>query len=523
MADAADVWDALHDPLWFVPQMVIRDRHGKLQSLGEAGLFWAQMEFLKAFSTDKRILCLKSRQLGITTISLAALLHKVLFSPTAYNVLSVTHEGEAIGRVTSMLRNYLDHLPPALLPARPIDNMRTIQLGTNDSIMNTLMAGGRSQGRSYTYQALHCTEMGFWPSGSAARGGQAVDEEVWASINSTLHESPETRVIIESTADGPGGVFHKMCLTAQQSPDWKFLFFPWFKDPTYARQLTADWEIRPEEQDLVELYGLSHEQVCWRRWKIEEQGYSERRFQQEYPSNPLEPFIIATGQWFDGEKLSTVMGSLPPSLQTQPEGRYIWEDPQQWHRYYIGVDASGGTGYDQGVVQVVRDDLVQVAKYCSRHTSPTQLAEEAASLSALYNKAPVNNEFNSKWGNAVDHRLRALGITVWQDKNGKPWSTTKATKMKLLDYARDCIDGDHVTFNDGTTVSECLAMREQDDGDVRADAGHNDDHVIALALALWNARRTFEARNTKNQYDKHVERQRRSRHRELGVGRGNKR
>lgn len=517
MTPAAKVLAALRDPEWFIPQMHIVDRHGNHTTLGEAGIFWSQERFIRSFKENKRILVLKSRQLGITTIATACMVHKAIMSGNAYNVLTVTHEGEAVGRTNQMIRHYLSTLPRALRPVLSRDNMKGIELAGNGSVFRQLMAGGRSQGRSFTFQALHATEMGFWPSGSAARKSMGVDEEVWSSIQATLHESENTRVVVESTADGPSGIFHKLCLQAQASESWDFMFMPWFHDPSYSRPLPLKWERTDAEQELVDLYGIEDAQLAWRRWKIEDQGYTIARFMQEYPSNPTEPFMVSSGMWFDAEKLKTLAAKIPASAFQGRQGRHIYTEAAPYHRYFIGLDPSGGTGGDSGVVQVIRDDFVQVAKYASNRASPSRLAEEAAQLSALYGRAPILIEINNRFGGACYERLLNLGAPLWK-QGGKPWTTTKPNKIKLLDYARAMIDEGNVVFQDPVTVQECMTMREQRDGDVRADDGFKDDHVMALAFALWNARRAYQ-RPAKDDFHEAIAEQRKRRHAELGLSR----
>lgn len=512
---AEKVLAGMRDPEWFIPQMRIVDRHGHHTTLGEAGIFWSQERFIRSFKQNKRILVLKSRQLGITTIATACMVHKALFSEAGYNVLTVTHEGEAVGRTNQMIRHYLTSLPRALRPVLSRDNMRGIELATNGSIFRQLMAGGRSQGRSFTFQAVHATEMGFWPTGSAARKSMGVDEEVWSSIQATIHESPDTRVVVESTADGPSGIFHKLCLQAQQSESWDFLFMPWYDDPSYARHVPAKWERTEREQELVDLYGVDDTQLAWRRWKMEDQGYTLSRFMQEYPSNPTEPFMVSTGMWFGAENLKRLAATIPPSAFQGRAGRHIYIEAAPYHRYFIGLDPSGGTGGDSGVVQVIRDDMVQVAKFSSNRASPSKLAEEAAQLSALFGRAPILVEVNNRFGGACFERLLALGAPLWRHQ-GKPWMTTKPNKMKLLDYAREMIDGGHVVFHDPVTLQECMTLREQRNGDVRGDDGFKDDHVMALAFALWNARRSWQAPAVDSFHDAIAE-QRKKRHAELGL------
>ena len=107
----------LLDPAWFVPRMVIRDRYKRRVVIGKArteldkdsgtfhvGLLPAQEEFLRTWKRHRRILVLKSRQLGITTVTTLCFVHQALVMPHGYNTLTVTHEGEAVGSTNQMIR-----------------------------------------------------------------------------------------------------------------------------------------------------------------------------------------------------------------------------------------------------------------------------------------------------------------------------------------------------------------------------------------------------------------------------------
>ena len=504
--------EKMRDPLWYVPRMGIIDKHGKTNTLWN--LQPGQRETLETLKNNQRVCILKPRQIGATTIVSAFLFHKALFASEQYAVYSLTHEMKACGRINMMMRNYWQTTPEAWRPTLKKDNSQEIAFAHNGASFRQSMAGGRSQARSFTFRALHATEMGLWPKGSSAREGASVDEDVWASALATIHEDDDSRIIIESTADGPSGIFWKMVQTARESDRWSFLFYPWSDFPDYQVDPPPNWERTHEENELAKLYGLDDRQLAWRRMKIVDQGYGENRFRREYPLTWEDPFLLSGGMWFNTEYLTASLSHIPTRRLNDKRDLIVFEEYEPWRKYYIGGDPSGGTGRDQAVWQVLRDDLTQVAVFSSRKVSPDQFANIGAKLSAKYGKCPMLVESNN-YGRAVIHKLTSLGSRLWKDIKGKDWWTDPRTKAMVYDYARSCVDNGYVGLNDPFSVQELLHIREQRNGSIEADEGYSDDRADALALALWNARRHYQSRDTSE--EKRRQAYKNKRKRELGL------
>lgn len=82
--------------------------------------------------------------------------------------------------------------------------------------------------------------------------------------------------------------------------DYIPIFVPWFWQDEYVKSIPhADFQPEDNETDLMELYGLSIEQIIWRRAKIIDLSVNgqdgEKAFKQEYPCNPNEAFQL-TGE-----------------------------------------------------------------------------------------------------------------------------------------------------------------------------------------------------------------------------------
>lgn len=494
-----------HDRLEAIKRLAfVETVSGKVVALGKAetvapdaagsvtrGLRPEQVEVIRALETHQNVLVLKARQLGVTTVVLAWLFLQALFSRDAYNVLSLAHDEEGMRRMNSMLSLFLEQLLKLGFPI-PTGDWNTELVTVGRSALRQRMAGSRGQGRGFTFQALHATEVGFWPRGSSATGKKATDahgadDDAWAAVNSTIHEQEHVRVVVESTAESPVGVFHRLVKTARTSDEWKFLFFAWFTYPAYRRKLPMGWEATDDETELAELYGLDEEQLAWRRYMIIDKGFGLERFRREYPTTWEEPFLLAEGMWHNTENLNRMLAGIPTTALNQKDGLRVYMQPEPGRMYYIGADPSGGVGRDEAAFVVLRDDWSTVAVFSHSRVGPLQFANVVAEVAALYNRARVLTEKNN-YGAAVLKRLRDLGANLWVDLSGKDWWTDTQNKLQLASFCREQVDDGYVELLDPLLISQMMTIREQRVGVVGADPGSHDDLWWCLCLALWNAR-----------------------------------
>lgn len=495
----------LHDLEWFVRHLVIVNEKGQKSTL--ANLRVEQEEFIEAWKTGKNLLVIKARQLGITTITVACMFWLLYTCPDPIGALTIAHESGAAQRVNEMLRWFIMGLPPALRPALNPDNQNAIGLVHNRAGFMQLMAGGRGQGRSRTYQVLHGTEAGLWPKGSAAinkgQDNEGADFAVWQAALATLHKGPYRRLVMESTADGPGGLLHETFKVATASDEWIVLFFAWYRFEEYANPAPPGFALTAEEEEMLALYadkGMTVENLVWRRSKIEDEGYSRSRFRKEYPSHAEEPFMLSGGTWFDSEHISKVVARARPDNKADLQ---IYEEYDPRRKYFGGMDTSGGTGRDWAVIQIVRDDGEQVARWHSQWTKPDGQAIQADKLATRYGRCTMLCEANN-FGKTAIRRMAQLGTRLWKDEKGKDFWSQRGqagqSKDHVYTYAQPLVDNGHFASADPgrsagihcpMTLGEMLVIRESDNGNIEAPGDGHDDHIDGLVLAWWCGRRYF--------------------------------
>ena len=248
---------------------------------------WAQEELLD--NLHYLNIVLKARQLGFTTfIQIYQLDCAVFFPDTKVGVIAHTKaDAEVIFR--DKIKFAYDSLPESIRVSVPVvrDNATSMELANG----STIRVG--TSHRSGTLQYLHVSEFGK----ICAKYPDKAREVVTGALNTIEHGQI---AFIESTAEGQEGRFYDLCQDAMgkarlESPltdlDWKFHFFPWWREPSYA--LDAD-EAIPQDieryfDDLQSNHGIacSHAQRLWYAKKAELQLEDMKR---EYPSTPEEAF-----------------------------------------------------------------------------------------------------------------------------------------------------------------------------------------------------------------------------------------
>ena len=286
----------LNDPYYRINNLYyIIDKTGRKRKFQ---LNWAQEELYKNMWFCNVIL--KARQLGLSTFVGLLFLDRCIFNSNVSAGI-IAHTREDAEKLFRRIKYAYDSLPDALKAERgaTIDSARELQL-SNGSILRV----GTSM-RGSTLQYLHISEFGK----ICAHYPEKAREIVTGSLN-TL--APGQYVFIESTAEGSGGYFYDICKEAQKVQneklrltelDWKFFFFPWWKDPSYT--LSEYIEPKGHLKDYFEGLeakgiNLSGSQIAWYSKKYQTQ---EDDMLREYPSTPEESFQGSASGLFYGRHI----------------------------------------------------------------------------------------------------------------------------------------------------------------------------------------------------------------------------
>lgn len=273
----------------------------------------AQRHLAHALEMHKRVIVLKARQQGISTIIAAFMFKRTLES--GVRSVSMAHDDDTTQKLRRMAKLFYDNLPAHLQLERVHDNAG-ITSYSNLAEVTIKTAGSRIGGRGGTYGGVfHADEAAFWKDADEVFKGaiQGVPASGW--------------VVIASTANGTQGLFYDEVQKAKaDDSEYHFVFFEWWWDETYAIPLANGETLTytDTEQALVDKHSLTAEQIKWRRKKMNEPGMGED-FVQEYPEDDDTCFITSGESAFPG-----IHTALVPPPQLQPIAGHKYSAALDW-------------------------------------------------------------------------------------------------------------------------------------------------------------------------------------------------
>lgn len=248
---------------------------------------WAQKELF-----DNVWYCnviLKARQLGISTFICLLFLDRCLFNPNKSAGI-IAHTMDDAQQLFRKVKFAYDCLPDAIKKEITCDNDTAQMLKFSNG--SSLRVG--TSLRSSTFQYLHISEFGK----ICAKYPDKAEEIITGSLNTV---APGQYIFIESTAEGRDGYFYNICKQAQDRRnknltklDFKFHFFPWWRDPSYRTGSTISMT-----QELIEYFThleslgikLDEEQ---RNWYASKYAVQQDNMKREFPTTADESWEQST-------------------------------------------------------------------------------------------------------------------------------------------------------------------------------------------------------------------------------------
>lgn len=374
--------------------------------------------------------CLKSAQLGVTTISLAIDVFWFALHPNLIGCL-VTDDEKKRDANRDLLTKYIESFPDGYFGESfsIVRNNRTSMHFSNGGRLDLLVAGTRKKGLSWAegvgYAFGHLTECAKYGD---VEGLKSLEER-FAQVN------PHRLYIFESTADGLNH-WRTRWYNGLGDPTQCSFFIGWWSgdtnriersDPRFSTYGLHS-QTGEEHRNIVEvarLYGhrITPEQLAWYRWKQTKAGAEQGLLDQNQPYTAEQSFVMTGYSFFQNAIIGQDMKKLmddPPRFQGY---RYeasddffhfhmvkldpdvdsvdnvelkIWEEPRDGARYVIGFDPAYGRNdhKDHNAILVWRcyaDRMVQAAEYVM--ASDVKIASWVLfHLAAAYRDCMINVE-----------------------------------------------------------------------------------------------------------------------------------
>jgi hypothetical protein len=489
----------------------IRDKKSKIipLRLNEPQLkYYNVIKELKKQRKPVRIIILKARQMGFSTETEAIFFKETVTKPNV-NTAIVAHKEDSTTNLFNMSKLMYDQLPEAIKPDKKASNAKELvfdkENGTGlKSKIKCFTAGGSGIGRSDTLNNLHLSELAFWAGNK---------KETLTGLLQAVPNDPDTMIVIESTANGYEYFKELWDDAVDGKNDFVPLFIGWNELQEYKMTYTG-FELTKEEKELQKRYGLTLDQLTWRRWCIANNcGNDVEQFRQEYPINPEEAFISTGKCYFNKEKIVKriqEVKDIKPVQQGYFDFEYnglkitkikwvedkegaikIYEKPKKYYPYVLAGDTAG-EGSDYFIGQVLDNtDGSQVA-VLRQELDEISYTRQMYCLGMYYNKALIGIEANySTFPIQELERLKYPNqyVRVKEDKYTKKteksygFKTTTVSRPRILGQLQAIIKESIELLVDIDTLKEGLTFIKNEKGRAEAQVGYHDDLIMALAIA----------------------------------------
>ncbi len=329
-------------------------------------LYPFQEKVLHLFKDNPYSLILKSRQLGISTLTAGYSLWMMLFHE-GKNVLCVATKQETAKNLVTKVKFMYDNLPSWLQISTEENNKLTLRLTNGSQIKATSAAS--DAGRSEAVSMLVVDEAAFI---------EGIDN-IWASAQQTL--STGGGAIVLSTPNGTGNWFHKMWTKAEAKENE---FLP----------IRLPWMVHPERDQ------------SWRDRQDDLLGDPRIAAQECDCDFNTSGDVVFYNEWIEFIKETTIKD--PVERRGVDQNLWIWESADYAREYLITADVARGDGKDFSTAHIIDIETnTQVAEFKGQ-LPPKEFGYFLVGLAAEYNNAMLCPE-NANIGWATIDAIKERG------------------------------------------------------------------------------------------------------------------
>ena len=457
------------DPVFFILSCV-KIKDSQTGEILPFKLWDFQKDYINSFKSPSNPngyrfhLVLKSRQLGMSTTTLALILHKAMFQKNQKIVIACKKQSDASKMLTDELYFMIDNLPDFMRPIESERNKNRIQFTSSNSWIQAVSA---SPGALRQYQASHVIfdEFAFYNEIRAD-----LDNEMYRAALPSFQRNGFCTII--STPNGLGNMYADYILQAKEHKlpaNW------WYKE--------LSWKLREER-----LYNSNNEFDDGEEFKnsILSLPNGNRIWAAEYDCQ-----LLASG--------SPVFNVLNLKLSIQPQ------NPSNKTMYIIGADVGGGSGGDYSVAQVLDQYGNQVFTYRDNNVTPKAFGDILVAIAKKYNNAMIAVERNNLGVSTID-QINNLGYNnLYRGEDGKyGFLTTDKSKPTIIFNLDAMLNNNIIKLSDQATLEELQIFQHltsnTNSSKMGAPNGKHDDCVMSLAIAanLLNKGKLTNIRRTSN-------------------------
>jgi hypothetical protein len=419
-----------------------------------------QDDCVRQFTQHRFNIIVKSRQLGISTISAAYVTWFALFRRDK-NILVIATKLPVAINFIKKVKLILAGLPPWLRISNWSETAQEIKFDNGSCVhaIPTSPTAGRSEALSLLVvdECAHIRDF----------------EEIWTAIYPTLNLGGDA--ILLSTPNGASGQYYKIFKDAQSKLNE---FNP----------IILPWQVHPEH-DLE-----------W--FKKESRQFSRRQVNQEFMCQ----FVGSGDTVINQEEIDWMaQSSVDPLRKEGPlDSIWIWSDPIAGHRYIIPADVSRGDSQDYSTFHVIDVDSKNIAVEFRGFLPPDRLGDLMSAVGTKYNNALLIPE-NNTYGFTTCMRLKAIkykhvyyaGMTgedylsyFPSEKEIPGFSTQRNSREQILVKLEEILRNRLVQPYSSRLVAEFHTFI-YNGSRPQAMKGEHDDLIMSLAIGCWVLDRLF--------------------------------
>lgn len=461
-----------------------------------------------------RILCLKARQMGISTI-IEGILYAFTSRMKGVNAFVIADDLEGANYIFEMQKMYQEYLDKHLKPRIKHSNEKKLAFtGLNSQILIDT-ADNPNIGRKYTIQFAHLSE--------CSRFSKPLPE-IMSGLGHAVPNAAGTMVFLETTANGYEEFYDLWIMAMNGKSDWVPLFYAWHEFPEYRLPLEGG-KLYPidnvkfttplekenflaDELMIKQKYGLTDEQLNWRRWDLVNNCSGDiNKFNEDNPSCWQDAFVATGNLFFNREALKAQEIKKPLSIGNivKEEGKYVYrqdpagvfkvyEMPGKGEQYITAGDPAEGLEHgDKSAAVVINKRTNKTACVYNHNIAPDRFTEDLRKVGYFYNEGVVACE-NKGYGYAVNHDLYKTYGKVYRKVRTKKgfteptlelgWNTNSVTRPQSLAQMAEEIAEGSTELLDVELINQCWTfINNLKRGQPEAEKGKCDDLVMARAIA----------------------------------------
>ena len=424
-------------------------------------LYPFQEKVLNLFNDNPYSIILKSRQLGISTLSAGYSLWLMLFNKDK-NILCIATKQETAKNMVTKVKFMYENLPSWLKIDAAENNKLNLRLVNGSQIKAT--SASSDAGRSEAVSLLLIDEAAFIENIG----------EIWASAQQTL--ATGGGCIALSTPYGTGNWFHQTWTRAEAAEND---FLP----------IKLPWYVHPERDEK------------WRKRQDELLGDPRMAAQECDCDFSTSGDIVFYPEYIEYYEKSYIKD--PMERRGADQNLWVWESPDYSRDYMVVADVSRGDGKDYSACHVIdTQNNVQVAEYKGQ-LGTKEYGHLLVGLATEYNEAMlVIENANIGWATiqvAIDRNYQNLYYSQksgeanassyferYQDNSKKVagFTMSSRTRPMVIGKFQEYLGDKGVTIQSKRLIEEMKTFIWRN-GRPEAQSGYNDDLVMSFGIAMY--------------------------------------